>query len=278
MINKLPVLSVFLIFMLSLTQVTFSQETNEEAQQPPLLVATTMHANWDYKEGSFEDWLEMEKMFFEKVTSKNEYLMRTNVLQHYYTADNSEVIFARVCKDWASIEKAAERNRELIMEAWPDKEEREAFFEKQSMYYTDKHSDEIYRAIEGSKFLSDEDRDDQHVYYVRTSHTAWPEDGDDQEIEDMYAEYVKNVVHMNPLILAYYPYMHYYGADSRDFVEVFVVKSLDDIDNAAEISDELVEAHWPDENKRKEFFERYSQYETGWHSDNIFRNVPELMK
>jgi hypothetical protein len=276
--SKLPVFVFSLIFMMGYALITYSQESNEEAQQPPLLIATTVHANWDYKEGTAEDWLAMEKLYFDKVTSKNEYLMRTNVLQHYYTEDNSELIFARVYKDWGSIEKAAKRDQELIEEAWPDEAEREAFFKKQSMYYTDHHSDEIYRAVQGAKLLSEEDRAAPHVYYVRTSHTAWPEDGEDKEIMDMHAEYTKQVIHMNPLLLAYYPYMHYYGADSRDFVEVFVVKSLADIENSAEINNELVEAHWPDEDKRKAFFKRFDQYQTGWHADRIFQNIPELMK
>ena len=257
---------------------TFAQEASEDEQQPPIIVVTTAHANFDYKEGTYKDWLELEKEYFEKVTSKNEYLMHTNVMTHLYTEDNSEVKFIRVCKDWAAIEKAAERDGELAKEAWPDKEERSAKFKKQAKYYTNQHSDEIYQAIEGAKFMDEEGRSEQHVYYVRVSHTDYPDDSEPGEIQKMFAEFNENVTQKNPLVLAYYPYMHLYGADSRQFVEVFVLNSMADIELSADIAGELIESHWPDEEKRKAFFKRYNQFNTGWHADYIYQNIPELMK
>ncbi len=260
------------------TNIAFSQENKEEAEQPPVIVKTTAHVDFDYKDGSVKDWKAIEKEYFDKVTSKNEYLLGTNVLTHLYTEDNSEVIFVRVCKNWGDIEKASERDSELAKEAWPDKEERSALFDKQFKYYSNLHSDEIYQAIEGAKFMDDENRMDQHVYYVRISHLAFPEDSEPGEGQKIYKEYIENVTHKNPLILAYYPYTHLYGADSREFVEVFVVKSIGDIEKSADKIGDLVKAHWPDEDARKEFFKKYSKYYTGWHADYIYQNVPELMK
>lgn len=274
----LKLLTGLLILLVLQPSIAFSQETKEEEQQPPVIVVTKAHANFDYKEGTYKDWLANEKEYFDKVTSKNEYLMNTNVLQHYYTEDNSEVIFVRICKDWAAIEKAAERDSELTKEAWPDKEERKENYKKQAKYYTNQHSDEIYQAIEGAKFMAEENAKDQHVYYVRVSHMAYPDDSEPGEIQKLYKELVENTVHNNPIILAYYPYTHLYGADSREFVEVFVLKSLSDIEVAAEKAGELIEAHWPDEEARKAFFKRYNQFSTGWHADYIYQNIPELMK
>jgi len=34
------------------TTIAFSQDAKEEAQQPPVIVVTTAHADFDYKEGS----------------------------------------------------------------------------------------------------------------------------------------------------------------------------------------------------------------------------------
>ena len=271
-------LAGLLTFLVLQTTIAFSQEKKEEAQQPPVIVKTTVHANFDYKDGSVKEWKAIEKEYFDKVTSKNEYLIGSNVLMHMYTEDNSEVMFVKVCKDWADIEKASERDGELAKEAWPDKEERSAFFKKQSKYYTNMHSDEIYQAIEGAKFMNEENRKDQHVYYVRISHLAFPDDREPGEIQKLYKEYNENVTHKNPLVLAYYPYSHLYGADSREFVEVFVVKSMADIEKSADKIGELVKAHWPDEEDRKDFFKKYSMYFTGWHADYIYQNVPELMK
>lgn len=274
----LKLLTGLLILLVLQPSIAFSQEAKEEEQQPPVIVVTKAHANFDYKEGTYKDWLANEKEYFDKVTSKNEYLMNTNVLQHYYTEDNSEVIFVRVCKDWAAIEKAAERDGELTKEAWPDKEERKENYKKQAKYYTNQHSDEIYQAIEGAKFMAEENAKDQHIYYVRVSHMAYPDDSESGEIQKLYKEFVEHTIHNNPLILAYYPYSHLYGADSRDFVEVFVVKTLADIETSADIAGELIKEHWPDEEARKAFFKRYNQFSTGWHADYIYQNIPELMK
>lgn len=261
------------------TSISFAQEEKVEDQKPPIIIKTIAHANFDYKEGSYKDWLAIEKEYFDKVTSKNEYLMGTNVLQHMYTEDNSEVLFIRVCKDWGDIEKAAQRDGELAKEAWPEKEERSAFFKKQSMYYTNMHSDEIYQAIEGGKYMDDaEERKESHVYYTRISHMEYPEDGEPGELQKLYKEYIENVTHKNPLVLAYYPYTHLYGSDSREFVEVFVVKDLADIEKSADKIGELVEAHWPDVEERKAFFKKYSNYFSGWHADYIYQNIPDLMK
>ena len=260
------------------TNIAFSQDTKEEAQQPPVIVVTTAHVDFDYKEGSMKDWKAIEKEYFDKVTSKNEYLMNTNVLMHLFTEDNSEVKFVRVCKNWGDIERAAERDGELAKEAWPDKEERSAFFNKQFKYYTTMHSDEIYQAIEGAKFMEEPETEESLVYYVQVSHLAFPEDSKPGEIQELHKEYRENVIHNNSHILAYYPYTHLYGADGREFVEVYVVKSFGDIENALDEMGDLAKAHWSDEEARKEFFKKYGNYFTGWHADYVYSNIPELMK
>jgi len=268
---------LFVLFMAQ-TTITFSQDVTGETDQPPIIAVTTAHINFDNKEGNFQEWQKMEEEYFNKVTAKNDDLMSTGVLMHYYTEDNSEIKFIRVCKNWEAIEKAGESDNELIKEAWPDKEERIAFFSKLGKYYTTQHSDEIYQATEGVKFLDEEETGKEHVYYVRVSHLAFPEDSEPGEIQALHKEYVENVTHKNPLILAYYPYRHLYGADSREFVEVFVVNSLSDLEKSSENIGDLVEAQWPDTEKRKEFFQKYNKYFTGWHADYIYRNVPELSK
>jgi len=259
---------------------TFPQDATKEKaeEQPPVIVITTAHFNLDYKDGSFDDWKKLEKEYFDKVVSKNEDLRSASVLVHYYTEDNSEIKFIRVVNDWCSIEKADERNNQLIQEAWPDKENREAFFNKVGKYYTNKHSDEIYQAIKGVKFLDKSEQGKEHVVYMRIRHRAFPEDGSRKEFEDLNNEYVENVTHKNPKILGYFPFVHLYGSDGRDFCEVFVVNSLDDLEKSSDNIKNLVDAHWPDKEKRKEFFEKYNKYFTGWHADYIYHNVPELSK
>jgi hypothetical protein len=116
------------------------------------------------------------------------------------------------------------------------------------------------------------------VFYVRVSHLAFPEDGKTEEIAAMMDEYNANVIAKNDVIKAYYPHRHYWGSDSRDFIEAFVVESLADVEKALDKNGELTKTHWPDDEKRKEFFAKMGKYFTGWHADYLYTHVPELSK
>jgi hypothetical protein len=271
-------LAGLLTFLVLQTNIAFSQETKEEAQQPPIVVITKAHADYDFTEGTMKDWLALEKEYFDKVTTKNEYLMGSSVMMHLFTEDASEVLLVSIYKDWVSIEKAAERDGELAKEAWPDAEARSDFFSKQTKYYTSQHSDEIYQALQGAKFLDEEEKDESLVYYFQVSHLAFPEDSEPGEIQTLRKEYLENVIYKNDYILGYYPMRHLYGADSRDFVEVFVVKSFGDVEKALDEMGKLSKEHWPDDAKRKEFYTKYNKYFTGWHADYLYTNIPELSK
>jgi len=272
-------LAVLCAFLVLQTTTAYSQESKEETQQPPIIVVTKAHANYDYNEGNMKDWFTLEKEYFDKVTAKNEYIMGSNVLVHMFTEDASELLFVRVCKDWTSIEKAAERDGELAKEAWPDDADRSDFFSKQAKYYTTQHSDEIYQALAGGKFIDKSERGDEPViYYVQISHLAFPEDSEPGEIQKLRKEYLENVIYKNSFIQAYYPYRHLYGADSREFVEVYELKSFGDVEKALDEMGTLSKEHWPDDEARKEFYTKYNKYFTGWHADYIYSNVPELRK
>jgi len=199
------------------------------------------------------------------------------VLMHYFTADNSELLWVTGYRSWDDILKAQDRSDELAKEAWPNEKERDEFFKKQSAYYTHMHSDEIYSTLEGAKMPAEKFTEPM-VYYVRKSHRAFPEDGKPEEIQALVKEYRENVIYKNPYIKAYYPNRHAWGSDGRDFVEAFVVGSLGDLESSFKENQKLIKAHWPDEKKADEFFDKMGKYYEGWHGDYIYRHVPELSK
>ena len=80
------------------------------------------------------------------------------------------------------------------------------------------------------------------------------------------------------VIVAYYPSVHAWGANSQDFVEAYVVKSFDDVVKAVDADTGLTKAAWPDENARKDYFAKRNKYFTGQHADYIYTSVPELTK
>ena len=246
-------------------------------ERPMFLTVTTIHWNLENEDFSMDEWKAVEKEYFDKVTMKNEFIVYSNVLIHYFTADNTEIKLVNGYSSWENIMKAGERSNELEKEAWPDETASKAFFAKQSAYYTDMHSDEIYSTLDGAKLITGKP-DKPMVYYIRTSHRAIPEDGTTDEIMALRKEYKENVIDKNPYIKGYFPSRHAWGSDSRDYVEAFVLESLGDIALSMEENQKLVKAHWPDEKKADEFFEKMNKYTTGWHGDYIFRHVPELSK
>ena len=246
-------------------------------ERPMYLTVTTMHWNPDNKDFKMDDWKALEKEYYDKVTTKNELIMSQTVLMHYFTADNSELLWVTGYSSWENIEKAKERSSELAKEAWPDEGKRKEFFAKRSAYYTRKHSDEIYSTMEGAK-LPTVKATEPLVYYVRKSHWAYPQDGNVEEAKALMNEYRENVINKNTYIRAYYPSRHAWGSDGRDFMEAFVVGSLGDLESSFEENQKLVKAHWPDEKQADEFFDKMDKYLDGWHADYIYRHVPELTK
>ena len=252
-------------------------QEDSEAKTPKFIVATTFHWNMDLEDFSMDEWKATEKEFFNKVTNKNEYILGTDVVMHYFTADNTEITFVATYGSWTDIEAAQKRNGELVKEAWPNEEERQAFFKKKNSVYADEHSDEIYAPGSGHKLITEKSTEPM-VIYIQKRKLGSPDDGDQDEYAALTKEYNEAVIQKNDLIKGYFPNYHAWGSDRRDFLEVFAFTSLADVEKSFDKTEELVKAAWPDEAKRKEFFEKLSKYYTGIHSDYIYHNVPELIK
>jgi hypothetical protein len=249
------------------------------AQDGPMyLTVTQSHWDWDYEDGNPERWMELEKMWHDNVTMKNEYILGSGVYLHLYTGDNSEVLFVTLYSNWSDIMKAGPRNGELAAEAWPDDEERQAMNQERSAYYADKHADEIYMYIDELSKPIMEYPEEPLVFLAVDRHLAFPDDAVDGEMGELMKEFTENVTHKNPHIVGHFMHRHAWGSDGRDMLEVYAVKSMDDIDDMQKAQGELIEAHWPDEEERKEFFKKFNKYWTPWHSDRFYQNQPELMK
>lgn len=265
-----------LLIMLTFMSIVLTGQLKAQ-ERPKFLAVTTAHWNMDNENFSMDEWKAVEKEYFDKVTVKNEYIVSATVLNHYFTADNTEIKFVTGYSSWENISKAQERGDELAQEAWPDEKARDDFFTKQSAYYSNMHSDEIYSTLEGAKMFSEKPSKPM-VYYIRKSHLAFPEDGTTEEIQALRKEYKENVIDKNQYLKGYYPSRHAWGSDGRDFMEAFVVESLGDLALSMEENNKLIDAHWPDEKKADEFFDKMDKYMTGFHADYIFRHVPELTK
>jgi hypothetical protein len=263
--NKFLVLEMLICtFLLGVT--TYAQAD----QKPVYITVTTMYRNLD---ADAKDWRKTEQEYYDKVTSKNDLIIGSEILTHYFTANSSEILSVSVYKTWEDIEKANDVSDELIKKAWPDEKARKAFFDKQRTYYMPKHSDEIYTSqpMAGEKQLKTDSKEPM-IVYIRKSQLSMNGQGKGLK------EYNEKVTLKNPLIKAYYPHRHAWGADSRDFMEAFLFDSFCDIEKSGDKDDELIKAAWPKEADRKAFFDEMRKAFTGIHGDYIYRNEPTMSK
>ena len=267
-------LNVFAI-LLGLLMVSSGVKAQDEKSY--VITATKLHWNMALTNFSMEDWKAVEKEYFDKVVSKNPYILGQDVLMHFFTNDNTEIILVHAFDSWGSIELSAAKDLELEKAAWPNEKDRTAFMDKRKQYYANSHSDEIYSTMAYAK-MPKANFDKDILYYVRISHFAYPKDGTDKEFSDLRKQYFDAVTNKNEFIKAYYPHRHAWGADSTQFTEVFAVESLADLDKALTKNTDLFKAAWPDEKKRTEQSNKMKKYLTGVHEDYIYSSVHELSK
>jgi hypothetical protein len=241
----------------------------QEDSKPVFITVTTLHRNLD---ADSKDWKATEQEYFDKVTSKNDLIIGSQILNHYYTENNSEVLSVSVFKTWEDIEKANDVTNELIKKGWPDEKVRKTFFDKYNSYYGPMHSDEIYTSVAaGSKDLEVPTKDPM-IVYVRKSEMSLNGQGKGLK------EFNEKVTLKNPYIKAYYPFRHSWGADSRHFLEAFYYNSLSDLEKANNKQTELINTSWPIEEESKAFMTEMEKAFTGLHGDFIYQNEPSLSK
>ncbi len=254
-----------------------STKTSAQDDKSYLITVTKLHWNMDLQNFSMDEWKAIEKEYLDKVVKKNDFILGQEVLLHNFTEDNTEILLVTTYDNWGAIEKARDKEDELIEAAWPNEKARKAYFEKRGAYYDHHHSDEIYATMPGGK-IPKGNFDKDMIYYVRVSHFAFPKDGTEKEFKELSKQYFDAVTNKNDFIKAYYPNRHAWGADNTQFTEVFLVDTLADLDNALNKNRDLFRATWNDDAKRKAFNDKMSKYFTGRHGDYIYKSVHELTK
>lgn len=138
---------VNLLFVAALA-IVFSLSTNSFAQDKPeghLYTVTT----WKIaipEDGSRAELDSLMTVYHNKVVAKNDKIVSTKVLHHYWGSDNRDVVFINEYASWGDIEAAGDLQEKLTKEAWPDKAEAQKFFKAMGKYMI-KHSDEIYMGM-----------------------------------------------------------------------------------------------------------------------------------
>ena len=265
--NYLTLVMLILTFLLSNNM--FAQE----APKPVFMTVTTLHRNVDADrlDTDRKNWKQAEQEYFDKVTSKNDLILRSSILNHYFTDNSSEVLFVSIFKTWEDLEKSNDVTTELIKKGWPDEKERKVFFDKYNSYYGPIHSDEIYSSVAGAKEFKPNSKEPM-VIYVRKSQMSLTGQGKGLK------EFNEKITMNNPYVKGYYPYRHSWGADSRDFIEAYYYDSLSDLEKSFDKNTELIKAAWSKEDTRKTFMDEFDKLFTGIHADYIYTNNPTLSK
>ena len=238
---------------------------------------TKMHKNLNFKEASYSKWIELEKDYLNTVIKKNEFILQRNVLTHYMTDDNTEVLFIEMYKNWENIEKAVIRSKKLESERWAAKQ-KDLYHEYMGQYFNKNQSDEIFMTIPGVK--ADSSGLNKSLFYqVRVNHLAFPKEGTGNEFLNLGEVFIKKAVSNNHYIKMYHSFIQVMGSDKRQFIEFTGVETLGDLEQAfIEIDEFLYEPKKEDEAKHNIFIANYFKYFTGFHADYIYKSVPELKK
>ena len=107
---------------------------------------------------------------------------------------------------------------------------------------------------------------------VTTMHFDLSANGDDWVKTEK--EYFDKVTSQNELVIGSHVVTHFYTEDNSEVKFVFVYNSWADIEKANVRNNELIEKNFPDEVKRKAFFDKQSSYYTKEHSDEIYQSLP----
>ncbi len=135
-----------LIFAFVLTFAVMLLSANNFAQGEGHYYTVTTWKISSPKGGSMSEFNEMMKEWYDKVVSKNEFVISEKVLRHQSGVDMRDWVFITEYASWNDIEAANTRQNELVQEGWPDAEKRSAFFDK-FWQYARTHSDEILQEV-----------------------------------------------------------------------------------------------------------------------------------
>jgi hypothetical protein len=86
-------------FLSGMLILTFLLSMNIHAQDPPkpvFITFTTLHRNFNTDS---KDWKATEQEYFDKVTNKNDLIIGSEILTHYYIENSSEVVLVSVYKN-----------------------------------------------------------------------------------------------------------------------------------------------------------------------------------
>jgi hypothetical protein len=241
------------IAVLATTFLNFARGQNQEPVsdfEPLYVTVNTLDVVAD---ANFDELIKLEQEYFDKVTFNNDLILLHETLIEKTDSSVVKVKFINMFGNWNDIKNSEIVNEILIAQNWPYAAEKKLYFEKQNDLYSNFHSDNIYLTTEFNKNLS-ENTDEETSKSVRIDTSILSDLNDDGAYQN-YVSYVENVIYKNPLLSSYQPIRQYYGGDSREFVEIFVLNSGVTFEQFTQKNTELFEKFMEDAKEREKFIE-----------------------
>ncbi len=245
--------SLLLIAVLATTLINYLQAQTQDSIgefEPLYVTVNTLHVVAD---ANYDELKKLEQEYFDKVINNNDLILYHETLIEQTDSAMVKVKFINTFSNWNDIKNSETVNEILVVRNWPYASERKLYFEKQNNLYSNFHSDQIYLTTEFHKNFS-EKKEGETPNMVRIDTSILADTNDDNAYEN-YVSYVENVIYKNPLLYSYQPIRQYFGGDSREFVEVFILNLGVTFEEFEQNNTELLEKFMPEAKKREKFLE-----------------------
>jgi hypothetical protein len=145
-------INFLLLFTFTTSISFFALITKVNAQSP---VSHVFFVNTEYSVSGMDSTSRAErnailKEYHEKVTMKNELILKVSTMTHFFSDDSREFVTIYEFAKWEDINKAFDKDAELEIKAWPDPKVRGDFMKKMNSYFTH-HKDAIYSELPAIK-------------------------------------------------------------------------------------------------------------------------------
>jgi len=117
-----------------------------------------------------------------------------------------------------------------------------------------------------------------HVVVMTNFERAFPDKGTAAELDSLAQIMMENSYKNNPYVLSYKVVRHFWGHDSRDFIQMITVKSFEDINKAEDEGNKAFMKAMPEKADRQAFNKAFTKYFTGKQSDEIYSEVASSQK
>lgn len=233
---------------------------------------------------------ERKKLFEEnakKMRIRDNLLVSSNVLYHYLSGVSNEVV---ILNEWNNIMDADKSIRETAdrrKKGWPTKKTREEFQKNFGKYWVGGHTDLGNYELETKMLKRRKKKMKENTYTVIQQYTLAPmnsiDGGSVEERDQILKEWFDKVVMKDDRVLSQMMLNHYWagsagGPHGWPVLLVSEYASMEDL--LDEDLSKLLEAGWPDENKRKAFQDKHRSYWGHYtHEDlGIYRNSTKQQK